>query len=168
VAGISITFMRDGSGAVTGLVLHQNGDHAAPKLSAGPKAITLDAATLGEYAGRYRFDFGAVFDITLKGDHLDAQMTGQPALPFLASARDRFFYRVVDAQLTFERDADGKVVALVLHRTAATCGAAGRGGAVTLVRCMEYSVGMHAALAGANFVLLESLHRHRPRRRATE
>jgi serine-type D-Ala-D-Ala carboxypeptidase/endopeptidase len=116
-AGISITFTRDDKGAVNGLVLHQNGDHAAPKLSTSePKAVTLDAAALGDYAGRYRFDFGAVYNITLQGDHLEAQMAGQPALPIHASARDRFFYRIVDAQLTFERDSDGKVVAVVLHQ----------------------------------------------------
>ena len=32
VAGISMTFKRNPEGAVDGLVLHQNGDHAAPKL----------------------------------------------------------------------------------------------------------------------------------------
>jgi serine-type D-Ala-D-Ala carboxypeptidase/endopeptidase len=116
IAGISITFTRDSKGVVTGLVLHQNGDHAAPKLSAAePKAITLDAATLADYAGKYRFDFG-VLDVALKSDHLDAQLTGQPAFPIFASARDRFFYKIVDAQLAFERDADGKVVAVVLHQ----------------------------------------------------
>jgi hypothetical protein len=89
----------------------------APKLSGSePKAIALDSATLGDYAGKYRFDFGAVLDVALKGDHLDAQLTGQPALPIFASARDRFFYKVVDAQLDFERDAGGKVVAVVLHQ----------------------------------------------------
>jgi serine-type D-Ala-D-Ala carboxypeptidase/endopeptidase len=117
VAGISISFKRDPKGAVNGLVLHQNGDHVAPKLSASePKSIPLDAGTLGDYIGKYRFDFGAVLDVALKGDHLDAQLTGQPALPIFASARDRFFYKAVDAQLDFERDAGGKVVAVVLHQ----------------------------------------------------
>jgi hypothetical protein len=57
-----------------------------------------------------------VLDVALKGDHLDAQLTGQVALPVFASARDRFFYKMVDAQLDFERDADGKVIAVVLHQ----------------------------------------------------
>jgi hypothetical protein len=29
---------------------------------------------------------------------------------------DRFFYKVVDAELEFERDAGGKVTAVVLHQ----------------------------------------------------
>jgi hypothetical protein len=89
VAGISISFTRDGKGIVTGLVLHQNGDHAARKLSASesppePVAIALDAATLGDYVGKYKFDFGAVLDVALKSDHLEAHSSrGSP--PFRSS-----------------------------------------------------------------------------------
>jgi serine-type D-Ala-D-Ala carboxypeptidase/endopeptidase len=121
IAGISITFNRDSAGAVSGLVLHQNGDRTAPKLSPSelpnqPKAVVLDAATLGDYVGQYHFDFGAVLDVALTGDHLEAQLTGQPAFEIFASARDKFFYKVVDAQLGFERDASEKIVAVVLHQ----------------------------------------------------
>jgi len=121
VAGISIGFTRDPMGVVNGLVLHQNGDRAAPKLSASelppePKEIALDAATLGDYVGKYRFDFGAVFDVALKSDHLEAQLTGQATFPIFASAKDKFFYKVVDAQLDFARNAVGEVVAVVLHQ----------------------------------------------------
>jgi hypothetical protein len=120
VAGISITFTRDAMGAVNGLVLHQNGDHAAPKLKASElppelQEVALDAAALGDYVGKYRFDFG-VLDVALKSDHLEAQLTGQSAFSIFANAKDKFFYKIVDAQLDFERDAGGKVVAVVLHQ----------------------------------------------------
>jgi CubicO group peptidase (beta-lactamase class C family) len=122
VAGASISFTRDANGVITGLVMHQNGDRTAPKLSASElppelQEIELDAATLGDYAGKYRFDFG-IFDVALKSDHLEAQLTGQPPLPIFPSAKDKFFCKVVDAQLEFERDAGGKVVAVVLHQNA--------------------------------------------------
>ena len=120
VGGISATFTRDSAGAVTGLVLHQNGDRLAPKLGAAevpaePLEVTLDAATLGDYTGKYKFSFGQL-DVELKGDHLEAQLTGQQAFPVYASAADQFFYRVVDAQLSFERDGNKKVTAVVLHQ----------------------------------------------------
>jgi serine-type D-Ala-D-Ala carboxypeptidase/endopeptidase len=120
IAGITISFTRDPDGMVTGLVLHQNGDRAAPKLSAaelppGLQETALDVATLGDYAGTYRFSFG-ILDVALNRDHLEARLTGQPAFPIYASTRDRFFYRIVDAQLDFERDASRKVVAVVLHQ----------------------------------------------------
>ena len=121
VGAISITFQRDARGTVTGMVLHQNGDHVAPKLSAAelppePKESALDAATLRDYVGKYQFDFGAVLDVTLDGKQLSAQLTGQPSVPIYPDAKDSFFYKVVDARLTYERDAAGKVVAVVLHQ----------------------------------------------------
>jgi serine-type D-Ala-D-Ala carboxypeptidase/endopeptidase len=121
VAGISMSFMRDINGMVSGLVLHQNSDRAAPKVSASElppelQEIELDAATLGEYVGKYRLGPSVVVDFALKDDHLETQITGQPAFPVFASARDRFFLKVVDARLDFERDAGGKVIAVVLHQ----------------------------------------------------
>ena len=89
---------------------------SASELPPEPKEIALDAATLGDYVGKYRFDFGAVFDVALKSDHLEAQLTGQATFPIFASAKDKFFYKVVDAQLDFARNAVGEVVAVVLHQ----------------------------------------------------
>jgi hypothetical protein len=103
-------------------VLHQNGDRTAPKLSASelrpePAEIAFDAATSGDYVGKYQFDFGAVLDVVRKSDHLEAQLTGQAPFPIFASAKDKFFLKAVDAQLDFERDADEKIVAVVLHQS---------------------------------------------------
>jgi serine-type D-Ala-D-Ala carboxypeptidase/endopeptidase len=120
VAGISMSFTRDINGTVSGLVLHRNGDRAAPKLSAAElppelREIALDPDTVREYVGKYKFNFG-ILDVALKGDHLEGQISGQPAFPIFASAKDKFFYKIVDAQLAFERDTGGKVVAVILHR----------------------------------------------------
>jgi D-alanyl-D-alanine-carboxypeptidase/D-alanyl-D-alanine-endopeptidase len=57
-----------------------------------------------------------VLDVALTSDHLDAQLTGQAAFPIFANVTDKFFYKIVDARLDFERDSDGKVVAVVLHQ----------------------------------------------------
>lgn len=90
-------------------------DADAP-LAPARKAVALDAATLADYVGQYQLAPNARFDITVKDGQLHAQLTGQPAFPVYATARDRFRYRVVDAQLDFERDGSGKVVALTLHQ----------------------------------------------------
>jgi serine-type D-Ala-D-Ala carboxypeptidase/endopeptidase len=122
IVGIRISFTRDEKGQVNGLVLHQNGDHPAPKLSAAeappaPKETALNPATLQDYVGQYQFNFGGVLEVTLRDTQLQAQLTGQPVVPIYASAADKFFYKIVDAQLDFERDPGGKVVALVLHQS---------------------------------------------------
>ena len=127
ITDIRIDFQRDGKGEVKSLVLHQNGhDMSAPKLGAaeaaelgGHKTVHLDPATLKQYVGRYQLAPGAVFDITLRNDQLSAQLTGQPAVPIYASAKDEFYYTVVDAQLSFKRNKQGKVDALILHQNGA-------------------------------------------------
>lgn len=124
VAGIRIDFQRGKDGKVASLVLHQGGhDSPANRVADGDATaatahhtIQLDVATLRQYIGHYQLAPGAVFDVTLKGTQLYAQLSGQPAFPVYASARDEFRYTVVDAQLSFKRGKDGKVDALVLHQ----------------------------------------------------
>ncbi len=121
-AGIVITFDTDAAGQVVGLELDQGGSRrSAARVSdaEGPQRyepIERSAAQLAPYAGRYRFSRDAVLTVELQGDQLRAQLSGQPFFPVYAYAPDRFFYRVVDAQLEFERAADGQVVAVVLHQ----------------------------------------------------
>lgn len=120
VADIRISFTRDTSGNVSGLVLHQNGDRAAPKLSTADagalSSITLDASAMRDYVGRYQLAPNSVIDVTIKNDQLFTQLTRQPAFQLYVNAKDSFFLRVVDAQLTFERNGKGEIVAAVLHQ----------------------------------------------------
>ena len=79
------------------------------------KEIALDASTLENYVGHYKASDG-IFAIMLKDGQLQAQFTDQSGFPIYASAKDKFFYKVVDAQIDFERDAKGKVIGLVEHQ----------------------------------------------------
>ena len=122
VSGVdaSVTFMKDKDGKVTQLVLHQNGDHEARKISGDvPKdrvAIKLDPKILDAYVGQYELAPEATFTIRKDGEKLRAQLTGQASVPILPESETNFFYTVVDAQLTFVKDAKGKVTELVLHQ----------------------------------------------------
>jgi len=120
IAPISITFQRASDGTINGLVLHQNGDHTAPRVgSAGatiPSGVKLEESVLRDYVGHYELAPGATFEFTLKDGQLYAQLTGQAAYPIYAKSKDEFFYTVVDAQVDFRRDEQGKVTALTLHQ----------------------------------------------------
>jgi serine-type D-Ala-D-Ala carboxypeptidase/endopeptidase len=123
VGGMSLSFTRDTNGIVNGLIAHQGGDRAAPKLSASElppelREIALEITMLGDYVGTYQLGPGTIVDFMIKDDHLETQITGQPAFPIFASAKDKFFLKIVDAQLDFDRDADGKVVAVTVHQNA--------------------------------------------------
>ncbi|HET7651247.1 MAG TPA: serine hydrolase [Gammaproteobacteria bacterium] len=123
IANISLSFKRGADQKVNGLILHQNGDHPAQRISAvaaaesetGQAVVSLPPATLRDYVGRYQLTPAAQFDVTLKGNQLYAQLGNQPAFPVFASAKDKFFYTVVNAQLDFVRE-HARVTALILHQ----------------------------------------------------
>jgi hypothetical protein len=104
------------------LTLYQAGRATpAPRVAAETPArqrdvIDVDAARLQEYEGQYDLAPGAVIAVEARDKQLYAQLTGQLAYPVFAYAADKFFYKVVDAQLEFERDDDGKVIAVLLHQ----------------------------------------------------
>jgi CubicO group peptidase (beta-lactamase class C family) len=79
-------------------------------------AIAVPAESLEAYVGSYRLAPTFVIAVRRDSTGLVAQATGQSAFPIFASARDEFFFRVVDAQISFVRDSTGQVTRLVLHQ----------------------------------------------------
>jgi hypothetical protein len=66
------------------------------------------------YVGWYDYG-GAILTVTREGDGLHAQLTGQPKFEIFPKAKDVFFWKVVEAEVTFVKDEKGKVVKAV-HR----------------------------------------------------
>jgi serine-type D-Ala-D-Ala carboxypeptidase/endopeptidase len=97
-------------------------------LAPPPKTITMSATELSAYQGVYQLDPKTAFTVTVSKGALMVKLADQPSLHVYAHAKDHFFYRVVDAQLDFERDGAGKVVALVLHQDGRTMRAPKAGG----------------------------------------
>jgi len=123
VVDAEVTFQKDASGKVTELTIHQGGrDTVAKKISdtvpAAPEHYEISVAPekLKEYVGSYALAPGFTLTVTLEGDHLEAQATNQPKVPIFAEAPDKFFYKVVEAQLDFTRDASGAVTQVTLHQ----------------------------------------------------
>jgi CubicO group peptidase (beta-lactamase class C family) len=76
--------------------------------------VKVPAETLEKYVGRYSLAPGIVFDITCEEDRLYAQLTGQERFRVYPESDTEFYYRVVEAQLTFVLGDDGTVARLVL------------------------------------------------------
>jgi CubicO group peptidase (beta-lactamase class C family) len=85
-------------------------------LPAARKELTLDEKTLDSYLGVYVLAPAASFAITRQGGKLFAQLTGQGPAEIFAEKPDEFYYKVVKAELSFTRDAEGVVNGLVLHQ----------------------------------------------------
>jgi D-alanyl-D-alanine-carboxypeptidase/D-alanyl-D-alanine-endopeptidase len=121
VVDAQITFNKDDKGHVSSLVLHQNGvDQTARKISdEAPKeraSIKLEPRVLDAYAGKYELAPQAMFTIKHSGGHLMAQLAGQTFLEVFPESETNFFYKVVDAQLTFVKNDKGEVTSLILHQ----------------------------------------------------
>jgi CubicO group peptidase (beta-lactamase class C family) len=80
------------------------------------KEITGNPKLFDGYVGRYQLAPNFVLTVTREGNHLFVQATGQPKVEVFPEGPRDYFYKVVDAQITFEADADGRATSLVLHQ----------------------------------------------------
>ena len=87
-----------------------------PALKQPPAAIELPRAALAEYVGEYPLDKKFTLTVSLGKDGLEAAGTGVGAARVFASAKDQFFFRAIDAQLAFTRDAKGRIDGAVLRQ----------------------------------------------------
>ncbi len=79
-------------------------------------AITIKPEVGAQYVGRYELTPAFILTITQDGDRYFAQATGQGKNEIYPETETDFFLKVVDAQLTFVKDASGKVTSLILHQ----------------------------------------------------
>ena len=130
VAAAQLTFLPTADGAATALILHQDGrDRRAERVSADvaqqlqqrldderqPHMPTPIAAhMLDDYAGRYA-DSAITMTIRRERDHLSAQVAGYGEYAIFAYTEHDFFATTLPAQISFVKDATGKVKGLVRH-----------------------------------------------------
>jgi CubicO group peptidase (beta-lactamase class C family) len=140
VVDAQIDFLPDPLGHVNGLVLHQGGKtilalrqgYFSPSAAPPPgspvptptptqtptpmPSVMVDPQVLESYVGRYLVGPSVEFIVKREGDTLLVELTGQQFNPVYASAKDHFFYTVVNARIDFLRDRNGSVSGLVLHQ----------------------------------------------------
>lgn len=120
VVDAQIEFLKDQSGRVSSLVLFQNNrEMPAPRISdkvEERKEVDISPAVLAAYVGAYELRPGFDLVITLEGDKLMSQATGQGKVPIFAESETKFFAKVVDAQIVFLKDAAGAVTHLMLYQ----------------------------------------------------
>jgi hypothetical protein len=76
---------------------------------------TLEAKVLDGYVGHYQLTPTAVFAVTREDGQLYVQLTNQPRAVVYPKSNTEFFYKVVDAKITFEIDPQGFANSLTLH-----------------------------------------------------
>jgi len=126
VVDAQITFKTDNQGRATELILHQNGQDMPAKRIEGDapptmpskehKEIAVDPNLFDKYAGRYQLAPDFILTVTREGSHLFVQATGQPKFEVFAHSAREYFYKVVDAQISFQTDNQGRAAELILHQ----------------------------------------------------
>jgi D-alanyl-D-alanine-carboxypeptidase/D-alanyl-D-alanine-endopeptidase len=81
------------------------------------KEISLDVSLLERYAGRYEFPSGQSATISSVGGHLHLQGVGDAKIVFYPESEKSFFAKLIDAQMTFLTNAQGRVTGLNYSRS---------------------------------------------------
>lgn len=93
---------------------------AAPPRKAR-EAIDLPVSTLSTYVGKYGLSpafagVGVMLDVHVRGGALYLTPSGQPEARLWPESATSFFFKEIDAQISFTRNANGVVTGLVLHQ----------------------------------------------------
>ncbi len=70
----------------------------------------VDPKLYDAYVGKYEYPGGAIMTVTRDGNKLFAQLTGQPQFEIFPRSETEFFWKVVDAQITFVKNEKGEVM----------------------------------------------------------
>ncbi len=119
---VRLAFEKDASGNVAALIITRpNGatDRATrtnEQLPAAPVEVKVTSDVLRRYVGDYQLAPGFVLTVTLEGEQLMSQATGQQKVAIFPTSENEFFLKVVNAQISFITDASGNAVKLILHQ----------------------------------------------------
>ncbi len=78
--------------------------------------VTVNPKVFDNYVGAYELGPNVILTVSRTGDELFTQLTGQPKFQIFPESDRKFFLKVVDAQLSFDTDAQGKATQVVLHQ----------------------------------------------------
>ena len=80
------------------------------------KEVELSTELLKKYLGDYELQPNFIITITLEDGQLYAKATGQEKYKIFPKSDNRFFYKIVDAEIEFIKNDAGEVNALILYQ----------------------------------------------------
>jgi CubicO group peptidase (beta-lactamase class C family) len=78
--------------------------------------IKVEPAILRGYVGNYQLAPHFFLRVTMEGDQLVTQATGQPKVPVFPESTRDFFVKEFDVQLTFVPDSQGRATEVIVHQ----------------------------------------------------
>lgn len=117
-----LTFLRNASGKIEAVELisrdfiPQRANRTNKPIPADRIEIELADDTFDKYVGEYELAPGFIIKIWREEKSFKTQATGQPPFEIFAETETKFFLKVVDAQIEFNKDDAGKVVSMTLFQ----------------------------------------------------
>lgn len=117
-----ILFTRNSDGSIAGMQLigrdwvQQTATRTNKPIPADRVAITLSAEEFDVFAGEYELAPGFILKVWREENQFKTQATGQPPFDIYPESSSKFFLKVVDAQLEFNRNDQGEVTGLTLFQ----------------------------------------------------
>ena len=121
IVEVSIEFISNDKGETIKLNLEQMGqEFTCEKIEQEEfkeqEQVYVDSKIYEQYVGDYELAPNAIITITKENEKIYAKLTGQEKYEIFASSESEYFYKVVDAKISFIRDENGKVISLRLHQ----------------------------------------------------
>lgn len=113
---VGVVVLANTAGEYDDIGLHLLNPRFPLKAAVKRTEVQVDSTRLEQLVGRYPLAPTFVLTVTRERDALYVQATNQPRLRVYAESDSTFFYREVDAQLSFSRDAAGRATRVALHQ----------------------------------------------------
>jgi uncharacterized protein (TIGR03435 family) len=117
---LTVVVLSNLAGARPGVIGEKIAGLVNPALAPPPpkqhKEVAVDPKLFDGYVGKYQLAPGFILTITRAGDNIFSQATGQSIVQIFPEGDRDFFLKVVDAQITFVTDAQGRATELILHQ----------------------------------------------------
>lgn len=123
----TLTFNKDKKGNFESLVLHQNGIKQTAKRQSDngseppkeEKLAEVSTEAMQKLVGTYELKPGLIFTVEIADEKLMIALTGQPSYQVFPRSETVWFYKVVDATITFNVKKNGTCDSLVLAQNGA-------------------------------------------------
>jgi CubicO group peptidase (beta-lactamase class C family) len=115
--GLTVIVLTNLAGADPGKIAHGIAGLYSPELKPPERRVVpVDPKTFDACVGKYELPPDLIITISRDAGRFYMQATGQPRAEIFPESETEFFLKAVEAQLTFVKDATGKVTQLILHQ----------------------------------------------------
>jgi CubicO group peptidase (beta-lactamase class C family) len=116
--GAAVMTNSDNGGIISDEIMHSiSAEYGWPDYHPTVRTtVSVDPKILAQYVGTFALAPNFDLVVNVENGQLITQATGQRKVPLFAASETRFFPVVIDAEIEFFKDDQGKVTYLVLHQ----------------------------------------------------